>query len=107
MNNTNTLNALTSLGTIGAGGTKIDSAQFLAVAGGLGLFFMVAIFWSLVWKAIALWYAARRGEKGWFIALMVLNTVGILEIVYIFAVAKRSDAPLSKPPVVADKTNRV
>ena len=97
MNNTAALNALTSLGTIGAGGNKIDSAQFLAVAGGLGLFFILFIIWSLVWKALALWYAARRGEKGWFIALMVLNTLGILEIVYIFAVAKHSDVLQNKP----------
>jgi hypothetical protein len=41
--------------------------------------------------------AARRGEKGWFTWLLVLNTVGILEIIYIFAIAKRSDVPVPKP----------
>jgi methionyl-tRNA synthetase len=45
--------------------------------------------WGLVWKAIALWKAARRGQLGWYIALVVINTVGILEIIYIFAVAPR------------------
>jgi len=39
--------------------------------------------WSLIWKGIALWHAARNGQKGWFIALMVINTIGVLEIVYL------------------------
>lgn len=28
--------------------------------------------WGLVWKGIALWVAARRGEKVWFVALLRL-----------------------------------
>lgn len=51
-------------------------------------FMMVFILWSLVWKGLALWHAARRGEHWWFIALMVINTFGILEIIYLFFVAK-------------------
>lgn len=47
------------------------------------------IIWILTWKGIALWKAARRGQLGWFIALLVLNTVGILEIIYIFAIARK------------------
>lgn len=52
------------------------------------LFFIIAVLWSLVWKGLALWHAARRKEKPWFIALLLINTLGILEIVYLFAVAK-------------------
>jgi methionyl-tRNA synthetase len=48
----------------------------------LGLFVLVAI-WSLTWKGVALWYAARNHQKKWFIVLLVLNTLGILEIIYI------------------------
>ena len=47
--------------------------------------------WSIPFKAWALWLSARRGEKAWFIALILLNTAAILELVYIFFVAKRSD----------------
>ncbi len=50
---------------------------------------LAATLWSLAWKGWALWLAARRGEKAWFIALLVINTLGVLEIVYIFAVAKQ------------------
>jgi methionyl-tRNA synthetase len=44
--------------------------------------------WVIPWKGIALWIASRRENKLWFIALLLLNTVGILEIIYIFFIAK-------------------
>ncbi len=49
------------------------------------------LLWSLAWKGWALWLAARRGEMVWFVVLLVVNTFGLLDIFYIFAVAKRSD----------------
>lgn len=39
--------------------------------------------WALPWKGVALWRAARNGQKAWFVALLVVNTVGLLEILYI------------------------
>jgi predicted permease len=45
--------------------------------------FATLVVWELGWKAIALWRAARKGQRNWFIALIVLNTVGILPIVYL------------------------
>lgn len=44
--------------------------------------------WSLSWKGLALWLAARKKDKWWFVAILLLNTVGILEIFYIFAKRK-------------------
>lgn len=49
---------------------------------------IVVALWTVVWKGLALWHAARRGEPRWFVALAVINTVGILEIIYLFGVAK-------------------
>ena len=40
--------------------------------------------WSLTWKFLALWKAARKGSVPWFILLAIFNTVGILPILYIF-----------------------
>lgn len=57
---------------------------------------MVLVLWSLVWKGIALWKAARNSAKIWFIALLIINTVGILEILYIFVFSKRNDTPRVK-----------
>lgn len=45
--------------------------------------------WVTIWKGIALWKAARNSQKKWFIALMILNTLGILEIVYILFFSKK------------------
>lgn len=53
------------------------------------IMFIVLVLWILVWKGWALWIAARKGSKAWYIALLVLNTVGILEIIYIFYYSKR------------------
>ena len=51
-------------------------------------FILAAALWSVVWKALALWHAARRGQYWWFLILLVVNTLGILEIIYLFFVAK-------------------
>ncbi len=48
------------------------------------------VVWSLIWKGWALWRAARAGSKPWFVALLIVNTVGILEILYIFVFSKKS-----------------
>lgn len=44
----------------------------------------IALVWSLIWKGLALWKAAKRNSKPWFVALLVINTLGILEILYIY-----------------------
>ena len=45
--------------------------------------------WTLPWKGAALWKSAEQKNKKWFIALLVLNTAAILEILYIFYFIKR------------------
>lgn len=47
------------------------------------------ILWTLPWKGVALWKAARNGQKWWFVALLVVNTLAILEIIYIFVFSKK------------------
>jgi len=44
--------------------------------------------WTLPWKGVALWKSARQKQKWWFIALLIINTIGILEILYIFIFSK-------------------
>ncbi len=52
---------------------------------GGGLLIPLAL-WSLFWAGFALWHAARRGEKWWFIAFLLVHTAGILEIIYLLFV---------------------
>lgn len=49
---------------------------------------LILLLWELFWKGIALWKAARESQKYWFIAILVLNTAGILPILYIFLFKK-------------------
>lgn len=50
------------------------------------------VVWSIVWKGLALWKSARNGDKWWFIALLFINTAGILEILYIYVFGKKMGA---------------
>lgn len=52
-----------------------------------GIIVPVAI-WSAIWTGFALWYAARREEKGWFIFFILVHTAGIIEILYLIFVAQ-------------------
>ena len=45
--------------------------------------------WILPWKGVALWKAARANDKSWFIPLLIVNTLGILDILYIFILSKK------------------
>lgn len=45
--------------------------------------------WTAPWKGVALWRAARNGQKAWFVVLLLANTLAILEIVYLFAFSKK------------------
>lgn len=47
------------------------------------------VIWTLAWKGLALWKAATERDKVWFIILLFINTVGLLEIVYLFILSKR------------------
>lgn len=78
-------------------GLGADHLPFLAVWGPIiGIWVLVA----LALKGYSLWHAAKRGEIWWFVALLIINTFGILELIYIGAVLKKFTstgiAPMSK-----------
>lgn len=50
---------------------------------------LLIILWTIPWKGVALWKAAKNSQKIWFVALLVLNTLAILEILYIFIFSKK------------------
>jgi len=50
---------------------------------------VLAVLWTIPWKAVALWKAARANQKIWFVILLCVNTLAILEIVYIYLVLPR------------------
>jgi hypothetical protein len=58
----------------------------------------VLAIWEIVWKGMALWRAGRNRQLGWFVAMLILNTVGILEIVYILFFQKKSGSKADQSP---------
>jgi hypothetical protein len=66
-----------------------DMLTQLSLDLGVPLFLLAAaLIWSLVWKAIALWKSARLNQPVWFIVILIMNTLGILDILYIFLFSK-------------------
>ncbi len=57
---------------------------------------IIAMLWVLPWKGYALWTASRKGNKRWFIALVLLNTFAILDIFYIFYIAKKNPQDIKR-----------
>lgn len=58
--------------------------------GGLNPYILFLVLaWSLVWKGFALWKAARKGDKIWYVVMLLINLVGILEILYIYIFSER------------------
>ena len=39
--------------------------------------------WELFWKGITLWKCAQKNQRNWFIAILVINSIGILPIIYL------------------------
>lgn len=45
--------------------------------------FLLLTTWDLIWKGISLWKAARHSQRNWFVALLIINSLGILPIIYL------------------------
>ena len=66
-----------------------ESIKALSALLGINPWLIVAaIVWTLIWKGLALWRSAELRQRWWFVALLVINTLGILEIVYLFLVTR-------------------
>jgi methionyl-tRNA synthetase len=78
------------------------------MAGILAPFIFLLVALAIALKGYALWHAAKRSEKWWFIALLVINTAGILELIYIIFFLKKFSAKSESDIVAEDnKVERV
>lgn len=58
---------------------------------------------EIVLKGFALYKSARKGQTYWFIALLVINTVGILPLIYLLL---NRDSQPSQPTQKLGRTRR-
>ena len=64
--------------------------EFISSTIGIPLWLIALyILWEIFWKGMAMWKAAQLSHKKWFIALLIINTFGILDIIYIRFIARK------------------
>lgn len=44
---------------------------------------------DIILKGITLWRAARNSQKGWFVVLLIVNSAGILPMIYLLFFDKK------------------
>jgi methionyl-tRNA synthetase len=69
----------------------------IAIPGVSPLVLVLLVIWTIPWKGVALWKASRLSHKWWFVVLLIVNTVGILEIIYIFLIARKYTVETERP----------
>lgn len=63
---------------------------------------VISLILAIILKGYSLWMASKRDEKAWFVAILILNTIGVLELIYLIFVIK----VFSKPqPVISNENN--
>lgn len=67
--------------------------EFLLTTTGTAVL-IVLLIWSAVWKGLALWRSSQKNQVAWFVVFMILNTAGILEIIYLYLISpqKKSES---------------
>ncbi|MFP4458802.1 MAG: DUF5652 family protein [Candidatus Zixiibacteriota bacterium] len=77
-----------------------DATEINELFGSMGIFILFIVIisilaiWDAVWKAIGMWKAARRDDILWFLLCLILNTIGILPIIYIYAIANKKEVKI-------------
>jgi len=76
---------------------EMDALALAGMGVGMTILIVILVIWEAIWKAIAMWKAARNGHTAWYVCLLIFNTAGILPIIYIFAFAKKQQpTPVSE-----------
>jgi len=66
--------------------------------------FLIVGIWTLIWKGMALWKSSKKNQLVWFILLLLINTVGILEILYIYIFSEMGKSKKSNSEIVKIKS---
>jgi methionyl-tRNA synthetase len=58
----------------------------------LWMLVIAIVIWTITLKGFALWHAARNYQRVWFLALLIINTFGVLELAYLLWFRADKDA---------------
>ncbi len=53
------------------------------MSGWMLLWMIPLVAWELFWKGYGMWTAGRNNQLAWFVAILLLNTAGIVPIIYL------------------------
>ena len=84
----------------------LSGLNWSAMPIGIIVLFGILAIWSSVWKGMAMWKAGRKNHVVWFIVLFLINTAGILDILYIYVFSKMKPREEAKPVRHRRRTSR-
>lgn len=61
------------------------------------IFLVILALWDAAWKALALWRAARRNQPYWFLGILIINSAGILPVLYLLSTLPVKTNPRKRP----------
>jgi hypothetical protein len=61
----------------------------IALNNNLVIILVSILIWEGIWKLIGLWKSAKNNQIVWFILIGILNTIGIIPILYILFFQKK------------------
>lgn len=79
----------------------MNNYSFFSFTRGSGFLLYLLILLDLILKGMTLYKSAKRDQKTWFVALLVVNSLGILPIIYMVI---NKDILMTKPSVLPKKT---
>jgi hypothetical protein len=84
----------------------MDGSQFANyLSNHIWIIALIAL-WTLPWKGVALWKSAQKSDLAWFVILLVINTLGILEIIYIFAINHKKSGETALQEVTGENIQK-
>ncbi len=72
----------------------MNNLFFMPAYGGMTPLLMILVLSDLILKGVTLFKSAQRDQKVWFIVLLLVNSLGILPIIYLIA---NNDIRLTTP----------
>lgn len=60
-----------------------------AAMGGWWTMLVLLVLADVILRGMGMWRAARKGQQWWFVAMLVINSVGILPVVYMLFFEKK------------------